>query len=154
MERREILPCVVIRSDESGLWVRSGEAMGVVDQGSIAWKTEDFPATGDRVNVFVRFLTPEPEVPFDFVGSIKDAYPEKHPIHFLDDSIIGSRFCSRIRPLGSWWVMRHPTGVPALLPREAWDRPSVGDDAPVEVEVSAIDRERQRLLVRLPGHAG
>jgi hypothetical protein len=150
MEPGEIPDCIVTRCDDREFRVRCGEFTGDVDSGSIAWKPEDFPALGDRVNAFVRFLTPDTEVPFDFVGSIKDAYPEKPPINFVDDSIIGSRFVSRARMIGRWIAFRHPTGLPALLPREEWKRASIDYSEEIEAEVIGVDRKRKWLLVRLP----
>lgn len=150
MRAGDILGCIVVRSDESGLWVRSDGAIGLVDHRDVAWNPENSPMVGDGVRVCVRFLTPDADVPYDFVGSIKDAYPEKHPIHLIDDSVLGSRFVSRVIPMGRWWGLRHPTGLPALLPRETLDRADVARDEEIEVEVRGIDRERKRLLVRLP----
>jgi hypothetical protein len=154
MQKGDILDCIVIRRDESGaMWVGHGQTLGIVDNSQIAWKPEDIPAADDRTNVFVEFPTPDPEVDYDFVGSIKKAYPEKHPIRFMDDSLIGSRFVSRVILLGKWWGLRHPSGVPALLPREALDRAALGDREKIEVEIAEIDRRKEWLKVRLPGNS-
>jgi hypothetical protein len=151
MQKGDILDCIVIRRDESGaMWVRNGETLGIVDNFQIAWNSEDIPAVGDRINVFVEFPTPYPEVDYDFVGSIKEAYPEKHPIRFMNDSMIGSRFVSQVIPMGKWWGLRHPSGVPALLSREALDRAALGDREEIEVEIAEIDRQKEWLKVRLP----
>lgn len=152
MEREEVLDCVVHQRDENGLQVRCGRWIGVVDNNEVAWRAEDNPRLGDRVKVVVRFPTPYANVSFDFVGSIKDARPETHPIHSFDDSAIGVRFSSRILACGQWWALKHPTGVMALLPRESLDRTTHGNGDLVEVEVAEIDRERKQFVVRLPNN--
>jgi hypothetical protein len=146
----DILDCVVTHREDGGLWVQSGEWIGFIDNCSIAWVPEDSPALGERVRVVVKFLTPVAEVPYDFVGSIKNAYPKRHPINWIDDSIIGTRFRSKTRPLGQWIVFFHPTGLLGVLPREALEGRAIGHEDLVEAEVIAVDRNTRRLMLRLP----
>lgn len=153
MKRGDILECIVLHRAEAGFLVRSGTLIGQISPWDIAWRPEHIPAEGDRVKVFVLFATQRNEkVSFDFVGSIRDAYPETHPIHSLDDSIIGTRFISPVIPLGTWWWgLRHPSGVPTLLPRVELSREDLGDAGEIEVEVARIDRENKRLIAHFAG---
>lgn len=148
MERGDILECVVTRIDEYGfIWVQHGDLIGGVEQVDVLFGSE-LPAVGDTVKVWYRFATGDDgTIGYDFIGSINYAYPERHPINFVDNSIIGERFVSEYRVLGYWAVVRHRSGVLGALPSSELSQRTSRDET-IEVEVTGIDREKKRLLVR------
>ena len=144
----QILDAVVVRLEQYGAWIESGDRDGLILIPEISWSRIRHPGEVLKVGQLVTVQILHVGSDGKFSASLRAMHPELNP--WRDPSLfaVGSRFCSRVvRVLDYGCFVELRPEVWGLLQRERWSRAyQVGDL--VDVRVEYVEPKPRKVEVR------